>query len=262
MQHCFYYLTHTKTKQQPKNKEIANQIQLYNNMLTSRLQQIAVGSSAAAAAFAAYHMHAMGGYLSKVQQQHEIPVGSIFEGGDLFELEVPKSYLIMSNNQEKQDTGDGNGNGDGHGNGDTAGVFVRAFYSAPFFTIERSIIDLVINRRWPEVIHEDSSTFEVGTQHAAWTVTERYPTALSMAWGGTRIGGTTNLQIRPSKRVVGDNSQFVILQFGSTLNSSVNPGITYLHYKYSQLLLAQTAQHLKHQEMKNDQQRILSKRTE
>mmetsp|Transcript_12994 Transcript_12994/g.14930 ORF Transcript_12994/g.14930 Transcript_12994/m.14930 type:complete len:161 (-) Transcript_12994:202-684(-) len=160
----------------------------------------------------------------------------------------------MSNNKEKQDTGDGNGNG----NGDTAGVFVRAFFSAPFFTIERSIIDLVINRRWPEVIHEDSSTFEVGTQHAAWTVTERYPTALSMAWGGTRssgssFGGTTNMQIRPSKRV-GDNSQFVILQFGSTLNSSsVNPVIMNLHYKYSQLLLAQTAQHLKHQEMKKDQ---------
>ena len=234
-------------------------------MLASRLQRMVVGSSAAATAFAAYHINAMGGFWSKVQQQHEIPVGSIFEGGDLFELEVPRSYLIMSNNKEKQDTGDGNGNGNGHdnGNGDTAGVFVRAFYSAPFFTIERSIIDLVINRRWPEVIHEDSSTFEVGTQHAAWTVTERYPTALSMAWGGTRIGGTTNLQIRPSKRVVGDNSQFVILQFGSTLNSSVNPGITYLHYKYSQLLLAQTAQHLKHQEMKNDQQRIiLSKYTE
>ena len=256
--HHACYLTHTQNETTAKEQRNSNQIQLYNNMLASRLQRMVVGSSAAATAFAAYHINAMGGFWSKVQQQHEIPVGSIFEGGDLFELEVPKSYLIMSNNKEKQDTGDGNGNG----NGDTAGVFVRAFYSAPFFTIERSIIDLVINRRWPEVIHEDSSTFEVGTQHAAWTVTERYPTALSMAWGGTRIGGTTNMQIRPSKRVVGDNSQFVILQFGSTLNSSVNPGIMYLHYKYSQLLLAQTAQQLKYQEMKNDQQRILSKRTE
>ena len=236
-----------ENKTTAKEQRNSNQIQLYNKMLASRLKRVVVVSSAAATAFAAYHIHAMGGYWSKVQQRHEIPVGSVFEGGDLFELEVPKSYLIMSNNKEKQDTGDGNGNG----NGDTAGVFVRAFFSAPFFTIERSIIDLVINRRWPEVIHEDSSTFEVRAQHAAWTVTERCPTALSMAWGGTRHGGTTNMQIRPSKRV-GDNSQFVILQFGSTINKSVHPGLMYLHYKYSQLLLAQTAQHLKHQDMKNE----------
>jgi hypothetical protein len=188
------------------------------------LAMIGAGTALGLTAFSAFHWRAMGGhqYWKNIRQIHE-PTDKLFVGGDCFELVVPQSYITN--------------------NDDPVGDLTRAFFTAPFFTLERSLIDTLLHRKWPERI-ANQETFEVGSKHAMWTVTERRPDAIRMVWSAGRVGGATHLAVTP---IVVDDNQHVsswTLAFGSKLNQEATPTATYLHEQYSKLLLAQTARRL------------------
>lgn len=189
---------------------------------------IGAGTALSLAAFSAFHWRAMGGYdqqyWKKIRQIHEPTTTDqkLFVGGDCFELVVPHSYITN--------------------NDDPVGDLTRAFFTAPFFTLERSLIDMFLRRKWPEQIG-NQETFEVGSKHALWTVTEHRPDAIRMVWNVGKAGGATHFAATPN---VDDNQNVSswTLAFGSKLNQEAPPTAMYLHEQYSKLLLAQTARRL------------------
>ena len=202
-------------------------------MMTSRLPHLIFGTGVTAtASFALYHWRAMGGKGSLVRQikiQEPKDPRNIFRGGDLFEIDVPCSLLLVLGKKEKKKADD------------PVQQLARAFFTAPIFQVERALLEIAVKRRWPQAI-DPEPVFDLHSQHSMWTVIHRDKKSLQLEWGdGTKFGGFTNFGVKQQA----SNKDVVTLQFGSRLHSYDHPDVlNELHYYYSRLLLAQTAARL------------------
>jgi hypothetical protein len=146
--------------------------------------------------------------------------------GDCYEVVVPKSYLLKKSDDD-----------------DEVAVFARAFFTAPFFTLEQRLIQLaLLSTTESEVTPIENEQFPIGSQQSAWQVIARQPHQfIQMEWGSRNIGGTTNFATGP-----GPSPDLRTLRFGSTISGDKpHPAILWFHEQYSKLLLAQTANRLK-----------------
>jgi hypothetical protein len=188
-----------------------------------------VGTSIVVATFSTIHWKAMGGYWQKIHQIVPDPNDDPPFMGDCFEVVVPKSYLLNKSDED---------------HADEVAIFARAFFTAPCFTLEQRLIQLVLlSTKESETTPIEKEQFPIGSQQSAWQVIARQPHQfIQMEWGSkSSIGGITNFATGP-----GPSPDLRTLRFGSTISGDkLHPTMLWFHEQYSKLLLAQTANRLK-----------------
>jgi len=111
--------------------------------------------------------------------------------------------------------------------------FVRSFYTAPLFSVERYLI-AAASLSLPASVEEES--FHVGRKLEGWEVITHQPHGISTAWGDVQgVHGTTNFAVRR-----GPTAGHMTVRFGSTLSGcEVSAPMLALHDAYSRVLLSQ-----------------------